>query len=465
MTHVAPGAVREHRDHGQSSTEFLGLIVVVSAIIAVLAPSGFGERIADGIEAAICRIMGGSCAAQAQALSYVPEECTTLSHSTKAALDVTIFSVTGGGDATLTLSRTVDAAGKEHWYVQQAGAGRLGAEAIFGENASVGNVGEGVQGSVKALLTANAGMTMEFATEQEARDFMTAATHEPIKRVIAGFDPFGWKKALLDRIDGHTYDPPKPKEIYLDAGPKVQGAISGTAGMADLSADAAGSVVVGMKYRPEDQHKTVYLELGSEAAGKLGVLQTAEGKIGAESKVVVGIEYDQQGVAVKATLEADGTLTGRLNVNALPVGGNTTGTTRSLASLTESSLGPTLGGGVGGTAQLAIDLTQGANRAVVADGLHSLGVPVLLSEGSGRTPDPVTGGRGIYDLIDSGAAGTSFGVTTYRQTDDALEGKAKGGDGLGFGVEGGLSSKDRRVTDAAYYQPGQGFVTWQQCLQ
>jgi hypothetical protein len=48
-------------ESGQTSAEYAGALVVVSVIVAAIATSGVGTAIADGVERAVCRIVGGDC--------------------------------------------------------------------------------------------------------------------------------------------------------------------------------------------------------------------------------------------------------------------------------------------------------------------------------------------------------------------------------------------------------------------
>ncbi len=50
------------RERGQTAVEYLGLVLVVAAIVGAFATSGIGERIVGGVSDAICRIGGGDCA-------------------------------------------------------------------------------------------------------------------------------------------------------------------------------------------------------------------------------------------------------------------------------------------------------------------------------------------------------------------------------------------------------------------
>lgn len=49
----------ERSDRGQTAAEYLGIVVVVAAIIAALAAAGFGAKIVGGINKMIDKIIGG----------------------------------------------------------------------------------------------------------------------------------------------------------------------------------------------------------------------------------------------------------------------------------------------------------------------------------------------------------------------------------------------------------------------
>jgi Prokaryotic phospholipase A2 len=56
--------MRAQDERGQTSAEYLGILVVVVAIVAALAASGIGERIASGIERGVCEIAQLGCEAE-----------------------------------------------------------------------------------------------------------------------------------------------------------------------------------------------------------------------------------------------------------------------------------------------------------------------------------------------------------------------------------------------------------------
>ncbi|MCM2389174.1 hypothetical protein [Streptomyces albipurpureus] len=52
-------ATRKRRDEGQDSVEYVGVIVLVAAIIAALVGSGVAGDIANGLKTQVSQILGG----------------------------------------------------------------------------------------------------------------------------------------------------------------------------------------------------------------------------------------------------------------------------------------------------------------------------------------------------------------------------------------------------------------------
>ncbi|MFE7456971.1 Tox-REase-5 domain-containing protein [Streptomyces sp. NPDC057554] len=56
-----PHMITWRRDRGQSALEYLGLVLIVVALIAALTVGGLGGRITEGLQSAICSLTGSSC--------------------------------------------------------------------------------------------------------------------------------------------------------------------------------------------------------------------------------------------------------------------------------------------------------------------------------------------------------------------------------------------------------------------
>jgi hypothetical protein len=451
------------------SAELMGIIVVIAAVIAALATAGLAPQLSGDLGAAICKIAGGDCAGTPASLDRTPSTaCETLNSTGEISADVVAFSVDIGGSGQYTLSRTVDHDGKEHWYVSLQGGARAGVDVMLGEKANLGDFGEGTSAEIKAFLKGTGGAKYEFANEDAARDFVTDSEHELAKQAIlpSSSDPFGLGHKLMNKIDGHSFEPPKATEYFYEGGGQLDASGEITAGAAKIGATGSGSAVVGVKISPQPDNtsnQTVYVKVSQEIGAKLGLFEKVAGDAGVKGEVVVGITYDHLGNPITATVDAAGTLKASLGPK-LPVGEKTK--IADIAGMTpkgQTKVGKTLGGSLTGKAQFRIDLTAGDNLPVLADGLHSIGAPLLLNEGSGNTPNPVDGVKGVYDLFDNGAEGTQLTVTTYTGSSRGDSVGVKGGDVLTFGAEGGLKFEDRNVATGSYYSPGNGFVTWEQC--
>ncbi|MFF8956608.1 hypothetical protein [Streptomyces sp. NPDC014894] len=56
---AASRAMKDRRDEGQDSVEYVGVIVLVAAIIAALVGSGVADDIANGLKNQVTSILGG----------------------------------------------------------------------------------------------------------------------------------------------------------------------------------------------------------------------------------------------------------------------------------------------------------------------------------------------------------------------------------------------------------------------
>jgi hypothetical protein len=172
----------------------------------------------------------------------------------------------------------------------------------------------------------------------------------------------------------------------------------------------------------------------------------------------VGIEYnDATGQASRASLSVSGELAGGLALTSPTSVTNLSDLTRSVGVDSHS--------GFHGTAELTLDLSQGSNRAVFADALHSVGLPILRGDGGADAPPPTEAIGALYGLFDSGAPGTTFGLVQYDHDDNTLDAEIGGGAGVKFGLGAGGGVTNRDVARAAYFEPGRGFVPWLQCWQ
>ncbi|MFF3453322.1 hypothetical protein ACFYXH_03145 [Streptomyces sp. NPDC002730] len=86
-------------DRGATATEYMGTIVVVTAVIGAVLATSVGQQLTDGIKAALCRLTGGSCTLDAKAgknakpttdAAFAPKMCNTENTSATAGQEVKI---------------------------------------------------------------------------------------------------------------------------------------------------------------------------------------------------------------------------------------------------------------------------------------------------------------------------------------------------------------------------------------
>jgi len=462
---------RSYGDDGQTGPEFAGVIAVVVAVVSVLllGAGGFGRTVEAGIEAAMCRITGGSCTT-ASILARPEEPCEQRVHNVDAKADITVFSVALGGGRTMTEKQLSD----HTWSVTVDGSGTAGVK--FGEGAD-GHVdlgkthgGAGAEADVTLGLTGKQGQTFIFHDKHTADELMTAAEHQPVKDAATSWmGPLqGLGSWAADKIDGHSYNPPPADESFLEGGVSVEAKAEFGEGAATGNASASASAVLGVKTTnkgPDAGSKTVYFKVSADGSltADAGVKDTplsvsARGKLGGEG--IVGVTYDKEGKPTKFELEAGGEFSLENGLGSEAKGKDLPAL---LKNMTKVSTDSSSGVGKKGTIKATLDLTNPANLTATADALHALNVPVLLGSGSGDATSTAAAVSGLYDRFSSGD-GAHVSLVTYNTDSSSYGAGGSVAEGLKFSLEGGLEFTDSTLNSASYYVPGQGFVTWKERL-
>ncbi|HET8615207.1 MAG TPA: hypothetical protein VFL94_06750 [Actinomycetales bacterium] len=460
-----PSAARD--DRGQVSSEYLGVIAVVTVVVMTIATlsTGFGQQIGQGIAAAICRITGGSCSVQPVDLEATLPDCEIYSEDYDVKADVTVFSVNLGGNGKLALRKVVDAQGETKYLVDQQVGANLGAHVMFGEEGKFG-LGEGLAAQVKGGLTGTGSRTYQFDNEKDARDFIAASAMEPGKQIVAHSVPLfgGLVKKGLDKITGTEYSTPASgvKEYYIEAGTSYDASASASAGI-EAEVGTTGMQVLGVKVEPghgkTQDKQTVYIKANRDLMGSLGILgQGPSGELKGEG--VIGITL-QGGRAVEASIEVAGTVKSSL------LSGSDTGDIPLGNGLPKGS--GTIGLEGGGTAQgkvtLTLDLTVPQNRTAFADALNSVGLPVMPDAGTPGYQDPVTATAALVDRFTTAgpAGGASLTAQAYEGSEASFTVGFFAGDLITFGAGGEVGTSASTATTSLYYDPARGMVPWKRC--
>jgi hypothetical protein len=470
---------------------------VVLASVTLTAP-GVGHQLA-----------GSMCASSAACLGpVIPRvpigSCRVITHADTVTDDAVVFSDDLGHSGRLTLSRTIDKFAIVHWFVRHDGATATGARP-----------------QVRDLIGDDGGRLTEFASEDAARQHVAAWEHEPVKRSLAGMDAAGALPLVGDRIDGHRLEG-LPADAYLvdgadglDLSGETRAAMDGPL----VPQAVEGLSEVKLTERPDGAGTAVTYRLAPSVASLLGLLApdgSVDGGFG-PGRIVVTLTSDAAGRPARIALEAAGALPSTLNqsrVASVPgtAGSRLSGLLPPLGKL--ASTAPSLDS-FAGRVTLAVNLSSPATLRTVADALHALGVPLLLGDGNGswstppaakptkagprtkarpRTtpvkatkPSPAAAAaagaaaaaakkklsaaaaaaiaarsrgalQNLYALFDTGPAGTSVTVNTYR-----TDGLQNARPSITLGLQGGLTFTDSLPADDYYYAAGQGFVKWQEC--
>ncbi len=435
-------AFRRLPDAGPSSIRYLA--VLAGAIFAVLAVGAVAPTAGHGVRDRFCGRSDTGCAAHAIATDDLGV-CRVLSHADAVTDDAVVFTDDLGRSGRLTLSRSVDKNAVVHWFVRQDG--------VSGDDADRPGADVAVGGQVT-----------ELASEDAAREYITAAQHEPVRARLAAADPTGLVPRLADRIDGHQVVSRPPDAYYvaggdaLELGNEARSGVNGrlvaggTAGVAEVRFSNTVPPVT-----------TLFVRLSTSATTALGLQpDDLTGLTMVTGLGIAGIRYDETGRPDQLVIEAAGQLPGRLGP---PFG-------KAGPALMAGLVAPGPAGTDGhftGRVTMTLDLTDEPTATVAADALHALGVPLLLDQGSPQAPPapPERAGRAaaargpvqrLYRLLDQGAAGTSVTVNTYRpSTSPDYAG------GVTLGLQGGLTIAGALPAADYYYAPGQGFVQWQTC--
>jgi hypothetical protein len=180
------GGFRARGDRGATASEYLGVIVVVTALITAVSGTQLGERIGSGLKCQIMKVtVGGTCgdggahAAPKTDADYEPALCRVSTVSDKAGAEVKLGFFTLGDEygfrqQVKQSKRDENGDGEVNEddklvYMTFTHAGSVGAEATAGK-LKLGDYGEG-EVSIGGGIEVTNGDTWVFKSEEEAQKF------------------------------------------------------------------------------------------------------------------------------------------------------------------------------------------------------------------------------------------------------------------------------------------------------
>lgn len=472
-------------DRGQTSSEYVGalvLVVVLASALSLLVGTGVGEAVLRGTSTGICKVVeaagldGGGCAAApvaAPAEDFVPDDCVVSSGESQVSGAVTVFSVRVGGDAAYVLEEKSDG----NWYLTLKGGVNGGAEGAFGASGGSGSadVGGGAAGSAYIVAKGEGAVTYKFdsreAAEAELAEIERDLTGTPVRAAEGYLEgsywdppgpipdvvpvPFGGVVGSVQKATQPEGTRPPAHETSYAAG--IEGSVAGSAGAgayADGSATAAN--VVGVTFGTDDDgratQKVFYkVDMTGEGSAGLAFAGGFSGTGNGSAQVAVTFtEGDDGWDATSLTLEQAMGLSGGVDF-----AGTADGLEALQRSLKEVSIGASDEVGLAGVMTASYDLTDPATRSALADALVTVGIPAL---GPGSV-DPLAAGRSVYDAFQTY---DDLSFVTYDTTKSTASAGFVAGDLIAFGAEGSYTRKDSTLRNARYLTPD-GWQDWVSC--
>jgi len=428
-------------ERGQSSLEYVGMIVVAAALVAALLTTDLGARLVEGMENAVCRVTGGDCAERQTAEELEP--CVYATSGREASLNLQIVAVDieqGGSylredrsDDTTVFTIT-DSASLE-------GALRAGAKG------KVGSVG------FDATAEATAGGRLTGARQYTVPTEDAAALEEALRRQ-GGFGQLLRDSAeatpagpLIDVVNDKIFSEdepalPEPSSEFISA-EAIAGASAeasaeagplGGAGLEGALEGAGGARLITSGENEGDIE--VYFQLDASAAGSLSLATLGPGVSGETSGVAVLTLQDGR-TPTKLKVSASGEYNGSINLGDSLEGADLGDVARVVE---DASVGGSAGSGQSIEFGGELDLTDPENRDAAT---------ALLTQGAAGVP-------GLVRRFDED------GTLTLQVADtssDEFEAGANVGLGVNFGGGGSESTSDSATTSALIRPPGaQGFT-------
>lgn len=404
---------RSKGERGATSLEYLGLMALMLALLAMIFSFGLERRVRSGITSSICTIFQLGCSDPGEVAEPPPGPCITNRASEELHL--------GGGEVvqgsynnSYVVERLSD--GRYRVTASDDVAGGVGVGFRPGLVYKVGDDNVSLEGgaTASAMATFATGQTFEFKDEKEATKFLQWHRSHYGNAV---FDPVGtglnWAWDGVSSIWRDNYSPPAPTVTYAEGGFDASAVGGGTAqlgtsgGAAEV--DAVLKEALGARYDSTTKETTVYVNVDGTLA--LGAEAVEGGTVGGRGDVggVMAVTLDENLEPRRATI-----------TTVRPTTANLTGLDQADGL---GSINSVLGAGASPGAspsertvevEATLDLTDPTNRAAF-DRVIAGGADVVAR-------GPYVGGPEAYNAFVALARRfddhSSISVLEYRQTRD-----------------------------------------------
>jgi hypothetical protein len=422
---------------GQTTADWMGILLVLSAICLALFATGINTQIADNIEQAICRIIGKDCSPKPP----VKSECVVYESSDKVTLN---------GEFNVRWFKVKLEGGVE--YVRQTRAnGQVAITVKLPTSGGIGpplakalKMGGKLDGTVKAGQTPQVTFVLPDAKaadkfEQQVTDSAIAIAAGPVGSRILG------KKVDIDvpTVESVAYE--------LTGGGNASIGVDSPGGYASGSIDLGQALGIRKNLthgKPNSGDITAYYKVDGKLKGEGGLIvgEGAGGALGGDETLAVTFAADGKPKALTVTVS--GSYEGKLQL---------AGKFKDL----QTALGAVNG--------LDIKANQGAGQKIQIQLDLPLDNPEIQNATLAllRGINPVTGGpadtaAAAAQLKEAVLQNAKAQVRTYDTSSTQAGGK------VDLGVGGGgvtFDSNTSDLTGAQDYVPGVGFVPSQVCVK
>jgi hypothetical protein len=408
------------REHGQTSAEYLGALLLVSVVIAAVALTDAGSRIEYHARILVCKIGGGTDCGATSGNPDAPAltQCVTRSSdkSIQGSVKVLVFKLEGGVEGVYRV-----AADGTTWVTLKANAGAGLEFSTPGVEAGTDEVqASSPKGEFSVTGRGEFARTWKFTSEDDAHSFID----HMVDKVIAQADPI---PNFFQGAD--DYDPPDQDSDTIYGGVNASGSVSSG------GANASGGVEagVGAQYYANGD-KTYFFRAKANVKGGYESFGASGG-----GTITIGVTYDSHGNEKSMTVLGVGDVAGGLQLT----GDGLTGVMKAISGTAQA--------GKRVEFQSTLDLTKPENRRAARAFLDGRD-PV-----TGEPVDLATATAQLYHRFDEDAP-TNVRLYDLSQTDVGVD---VDGSVLGFSAQ--YASHDANLTDA-WFDPGPGgFQQWYDC--
>src|SRR5829696_4539105 len=444
---------RAHRDQrGITSSDYAGILVVVSLVFLALFALNLDEKIAPAVKQSVCTILGVEHCGE-EPVAQLPEKCLVGQSTTSANANVLIAFVQIDKDSILIREDYSDGSSKFTIVDNTEAAGEL----FAGAKAKIGKLGADLSAEALAGVGLAGGRVFEFDNQDDADAFQdtvqAAGGFDGILRDLASYNDeiplVGWDNPLggiddwaLDQLGiDDNGDLPNPTETYMEGKAFLNGSGKAGAGLGiadgELKGLIEGAGVVKVTNSGENEGDVEFtVQLDADASGGLTV-GTLGGGLNGQLGFTATISLDAQNgykpdkLVLKGNTGYTGSLDSKLLLEARDL--------KDISSALETvSLSSSAGSGQGLEVSAELDLQDAGNLEATLRALTSQGQDVL----------PLT------LAIDRNG---KLGFDTYDLQTSESEGEVKVGIGVGGGAGGSSSSETQSDRTGLVRLPGGAF--------